>query len=118
MAENLEKNFVVENYNENKVYSNLTKEQNEVLQDVNKLLDFNKDDPDRLKKFVSRQKAAMNFEHEMRKEGIELKDYILFHRIIGSTPDSSVSKFDLSGKEIEEFITKFHTEFELNKKQK
>ena len=108
----------MENYSEKKQYENLSAEQNEVLQEVNDLISFKEDDPDRLEKFMSRQKAAMDFEHKMQAEGIEPKDYILFHRIISSTPFDGISEFDTPTKQIEKFIRDFYFEFELKKKQK
>lgn len=105
----------MENFNGKKEYTNLTPEQNKILQEVNDLLHFDKTREDSLDKFMARQHAAENFKRLLEGEGLEPLDYILWHRAIGSTPQDDISSFDTEDSRIEKFIRNFEREYEKGK---
>ena len=106
----------MENFNKKKEYANLTPEQNKTLQEINDLLNFDETRKGNADKFFARQLSAKDFQVELRNEGIEPLDYILWHRAIGSTPFDDIAKFDTEDKRIEKFIRDFDKKYEEEKK--
>ena len=108
----------MESFNAKKEYPNLTAEQNLILQEVNKLLSFDKTRENRLDKFITRQNAARDFKISLEGDGLEPLDYILWHRAIGSTPPDDISQFDTEDRRIEKFIKDFDREYDEKNKEK
>ncbi len=101
----------MESYQGKKEYENLTSEQNEILSEINALLLVDRNAPHALDKFMARQKAAKDFILELEDKGYNPLDYILWHRVIGSTPQDEIEKFDTPEKDIEKFIRDFDYKF-------
>ena len=89
----------MENFSSKKEYQNLTEDQNKVLQEVNNILR-----PRGVEFFANRQKKCMDYQVELRKKDIEPLNYILWHRVIGSTPQDDIAEFDTPNNDIENFI--------------
>jgi hypothetical protein len=105
----------MENFSQKKQYENLNSEQNKILSEINDLLLVSSDVHGSLDKFMARQKAAKDFILELEDKGYNPLDYILWHRVLGSTPQDSVEEFDTPESDIENFVRDFDAKYESKK---